>query len=319
MNVAFVFPGQGAQYVGMGRLLCEAYPIARETFAQADEALGFPLSSVYLDGPVEELRLTYHTQPAILTVSVACWRVFCELAGTLKPVCAAGHSLGEYSALVAAGTLAFTDAVRLVRLRGNFMDEAVPAGQGAMAAVLGADTGALADLCADVTREVGRPVEVANVNCPGQLVVSGDAMAVRMLTARAQEAGARRAIALDVSGPFHSVLMQAASVRLARELEKIRMEDPSCPVIANVDARPKSNSAEVKEALARQVASPVLWEASVKTMIQMSVTGFVEFGPGTVLSSLIKKTDRHADVWHVEDPESLERALAGMGSGELRA
>lgn len=315
MSVAFVFPGQGAQYVGMGRALRDAYPAVRETFAEADETLGFSLSSIFLEGPEETLRLTYYTQPAILTVSVACLRIFRERDTLLAPICAAGHSLGEYAAHVAAGSIKFADAVRLVHLRGRLMDAAVPAGLGGMAAVLGANPAALAQLCSEVTRETGRPVELANVNCPGQMTVSGASAAVARLVERAREAGARRAVLLEVSGPFHSSLMKPAEEKLAAALAEVRIEDASFPVVSNVDAEPVRNTVGIRKALAKQVASPVLWEASVRTMSGMGVRTCIEFGPGTVLSGLVRKTDKDIAVRHVEDPATLEEALAG---GEMR-
>ena len=316
MKPAFVFPGQGAQYAGMGRALAEAFSAARDAFAEADEALGFALSSLCFEGPEDRLRLTYYTQPAILATSAAAWRAFASAGGAVAPAFVAGHSLGEYTALVAAGSLAYADALRLVHLRGRLMDEAVPAGRGAMAAVLGAERDALAELCERVSADAGEPVELANVNCPGQLVVSGAAAAVQALATRAAEAGARRALRLDVSGPFHSSLMRPAGARLAAELAKTAVRGARVPVVANVHARPLLAADDIREALAQQVASPVLWEASVTAMAAGGVTDFVEFGPGTVLSGLIRKTAGQVRTWHVEDPETLSQALAGLAGGE---
>lgn len=312
-KVAFVFPGQGAQYVGMGRALADHSPVARAVFEEADDALGFSLSTMLFEGPEETLRLTYYTQPAILAVSIACFRLVQE-AITVRPAFVAGHSLGEYTALTAAGALSFADAVRTVHERGRFMDEAVPAGVGAMAAVLGAETAALTTLCAEITAACGKPVEVANVNCPGQLVVSGDATAVDLLIARAAEAKARRAIRLDVSGPFHSSMMQPAQAQLSTLLADTRLQSPTCPVVTNVTAEPLTDAAQIRSALAQQVASPVLWEASIHTMLQHGVHCFVEMGPGTVLSGLIRKTDKTATTLHVEDPASLETTVQALAS-----
>ncbi|PWI57350.1 ACP S-malonyltransferase [Sulfoacidibacillus thermotolerans] len=305
MAIAFVFPGQGAQYVGMGKDLLERYALVRETFAEADEALSFGLSKIILDGPESELRLTYYTQPALLTVSIACLRVL-QAQVDVQPAVVAGHSLGEYSALVAAGALPFQDAVRIVHARGKFMDEAVPAGLGAMAALLGGDVTQIKELCANISQQHELPVEIANVNCPGQVVASGGKAAVEELIVRAKEAQIKRAILLDVSGPFHSSLMRPATERLTDVLKRQVFTVPRCPVVANVSAKPVQNIVEIETALAQQVASPVLWEASVQTMIKMGVTTFVEVGPGTVLSGLIKKTAKSAQLYHVEDIASLD-------------
>lgn len=287
----------------MGRAAYDTYEEVRQTFREADEALGFSLTELCFAGPEETLRLTYYTQPAILTVSVALWRVLAARGVTADVV--AGHSLGEYSALVAAGALEFADAVRLVYRRGRYMDEAVPAGEGAMAAVLQGEREVIASVCDEVTREVGT-VQLANVNCPGQVVISGRADAVREAGKRVLERGAKRVVPLEVSGPFHSALMEPAALRLAADLEQVRIRDARCPVYANVDARPKVRAEEIREALIRQVSAPVLWEDSVRNMRAAGITRFVEVGPGKVLSGLVRKVDRAAETVSVEQPAEVE-------------
>jgi len=307
-KIAFVFPGQGAQAVGMGRDACEQFEESRAIFERADAALGFPLSDLIFQGPDEQLRQTANTQPALLTTSVALLEAFKRRG--VRPDYVAGHSLGEYSALVAAGVLAFEDAVRLVRSRGLFMEQAVPGGRGAMAATLGADRDALAALCRDITASVGL-VELANVNCPGQIVVSGSAEGVAAVAERGKEAGAKRVVPLDVSGPFHSSLMQPAADRLAAELDKVPFADAAVPVVVNVDARPVVAGAELKDLLVRQVVSPVQWEDSVKRLIAEGVDTFVEIGSGTVLAGLIKKIDKTVRVVSVNSASAvLEAELA---------
>ncbi len=315
MATAFVFPGQGAQYLGMGRELFERYTVAKETFQEADAALGFELSKLIFDGPESDLRLTYYTQPALLTVSIACLRVL-QAEMDFSPDVVAGHSLGEYSALVAANALPFRDAVRIVHLRGTYMDEAVPAGIGAMAALLGGDRQQIEQLCADISLHHELPVEIANVNCPGQLVVSGGAQTLEELVMRAKEAQVKRAIRLDVSGPFHSTLMRKAKEKLMAVLNKQIFTAPRCPVVVNFSAKPVTTIEGIEEALAQQVASPVLWEASIQEMIALGTTTFIELGPGTVLSGLIKKTDKSARLLHVEDVSSLTATTAALLQGE---
>lgn len=307
MTTAFVFPGQGAQYVGMGKELWLNFPIVKDTFAEADDALGFDLSRLILEGPTDQLRLTFYAQPAIIAVSTACRRVF-EAECSVRPDVVAGHSVGEYAALVAADVLSFSDAIRLVHERGRLMDSAVPAGSGAMAAILGGDVSKLEALCAQVSRDIGQSVEVANYNCPGQVVISGMARAVGIVIQRAAECGARKALPLDVSGPFHSALMKAAGEQLRDHLDNVQFAAPHCPVVVNITGKPTIIAKELQEALALQVASPVLWETSVLSMLEQGIQTFIEFGPGTVLSGLIRKINRTVRTLHVEDAVTLLEA-----------
>jgi [acyl-carrier-protein] S-malonyltransferase len=303
--MAFVFPGQGAQKVGMGRSLAAAFPICRETFEEADEALGEPLSTMCFEGPDDQLMLTENTQPAILAMSTAAARL--ATSRGLTPAFAAGHSLGEYSAHVAAGTLSFADALRTVRRRGRYMQEAVPVGAGGMAAILGLDADGVARACAEAAQ--GQVVTPANLNAPGQIVIAGHAEAVARAGERAKALGAKRAIPLAVSAPFHCPLMKPAEDRLAPELRALNSHDPAFPVIANVDAQPKTTAAAAIEALVRQISSPVRWEDVVKRLIADGARTFVELGPGAVLAGLIKKIDRSVTVVSVEDEAGLEAAL----------
>jgi [acyl-carrier-protein] S-malonyltransferase len=303
--IAFVFPGQGAQKVGMGRSLADASPICRDTFAEADEALGQPLSALCFEGPEDRLMLTENTQPAILAVSTAVARLAASRG--LTPAFAAGHSLGEYSAHVAAGTLSFADALRTVRRRGRYMQEAVPVGAGAMAAIVGLDADGVARACEEAAQ--GDIVTPANLNAPGQIVIAGHAAAVGRAGERAKALGARRVIPLAVSAPFHCALMKPAEDRLAPELRALPAHDPSVPVVANVDAEPKRTAASAIDALIRQVSSPVRWQDVVTRLVAEGVTTFIELGPGTVLAGLIKKIDRRVAVASVEDEAGLEAAL----------
>lgn len=306
--IACVFPGQGSQSVGMGQPLVAACPEAADVFAAADEALGFPLSAVMFEGPAETLTLTEHTQPAILTMSTAVWRV---LQGRgLAPAYVAGHSLGEYSAHVAAGTLAFADAVRLVRNRGRYMQEAVPVGTGAMAAILGLDEAEVTAACAEAAE--GDVVSPANLNGGGQVVIAGQAAAVVRAGEACKARGARRVIPLKVSAPFHCALMDPARDRLRPELEQAHAADPRIPVVANVDALPRITAAASVDALVRQVSNPVRWEATVQWLAAQGVDTFVEVGPGAVLSGLIRKVARDARVLSVETPEDVEAAVAAL-------
>jgi [acyl-carrier-protein] S-malonyltransferase len=303
--IAFVFPGQGAQKVGMGRALAASFPVCRATFDEADAALGERLSTLCFEGPDDRLMLTENTQPAILAMSTAVARL--ARSHGLEPDVAAGHSLGEYSAHVAAGTLSFADALRTVRRRGQYMQEAVPVGEGAMAAILGLDAEAVARACVEAAD--GQVVTPANLNAPGQVVIAGHAPAVVRAGDRAKALGAKRVIPLAVSAPFHCPLMQPAQDRLAPELRRLPASDPSFPVVANVDAEPKRTSAEAVDALIRQVSSPVRWEDVVRRLVADGATTFIELGPGSVLAGLIKKIHRGAVVASVEDEGGLEAAL----------
>ncbi|AIQ29686.1 MULTISPECIES: ACP S-malonyltransferase [unclassified Paenibacillus] len=302
-KIAFVFPGQGAQAVGMGKDVYEALPQSRAVFEKGDEVLGFPLSKLIFEGPESELKQTVNTQPALVTASVAYLEALRDLGVT--PDYVAGHSLGEYSALVAAGVLSYEDAVRLVRLRGQFMEEAVPGGQGAMAATLGADRAALSELCRSIS-EAGNSVELANVNCPGQIVVSGTVAGVNEVVQRVKEAGGKRAIPLEVSGPFHSSLMKEAAEQLAAELQKVTFNAPLMPVIVNVTAAPVTDPEEIRNLLVAQVFSPVLWQDSVEWLIADGVDTFVEIGSGSVLAGLIRKIDKNVKLVNINSLESAQ-------------
>jgi [acyl-carrier-protein] S-malonyltransferase len=310
--IAFVFPGQGSQKVGMGKSLAERFPICRDTFAEADAALGEPLSALCFDGPEDRLLLTENTQPAILAMSTAVCRLV-ESEG-VRPAFAAGHSLGEYSAHVAAGTLSFADALRTVRRRGQYMQDAVPVGQGAMAAILMLDAESVARACADASSELGgRVVTPANLNAPGQVVIAGHADAVALAGEKAKALGARRVIPLAVSAPFHCALMKPAEERLALDLRTLAVHAPRVPVVANVDGEPKRDAASAIDALIRQVSSPVRWEQVVQRLIAEGARTFVELGPGAVLAGLVKKIDRSMTVMSIEDEAGLVAAL-----GQLR-
>jgi [acyl-carrier-protein] S-malonyltransferase len=310
--LAFIFPGQGAHKVGMGQALADAYPVCRQTFEEADAALGEALSAVIFNGPEDRLTLTENTQPAILTVSIAAYRLL-ESRG-LRPAFVAGHSLGEYSANVAAGTFGFADAVRLVRRRGRYMQEAVPVGEGAMAAIIGLDTDAVAQACAEAAG--GEVVAPANLNGGGQVVIAGARDAVARASEKARAMGARRAIPLPVSAPFHCALMQPAQDRLAPELRSVAPADaraPLMPIVANVDAEPKRDRASAIEALVRQVSAPVQWESVVRRLASEGVTTYVEVGPGTALSGMVKRIHREAAVLNFGSPDDLanvEKTLA---------
>jgi [acyl-carrier-protein] S-malonyltransferase len=301
--IAFLFPGQGSQAAGMGKELAALYPVARHTFEEADDALGFSLSQLCFEGPAEKLRMTEITQPAILTVSTAITRVLQEKG--IVPQWVAGHSLGEYSAHVAAGTLDFAEAVRTVRNRGKYMQEAVPAGEGAMAAVLGMPIGLLQQVCAEAAQ--GEVVSPANINSPDQIVISGATKAVERAAEIAKERGAKRAIMLDVSAPFHCAMMQPAQDRLAADLKSLHFDDPEVPVVANIDAQPKNTADEARDALIRQVTGAVQWEGCIRKLIQLGANTFVEAGPGKVLTGLMRQIDRAPAAMNVEDEASLQK------------
>ena len=305
-KIAFLFPGQGSQSVGMGKALYDNFTVAREVFEEADHALGFSISKLCFEGPEEELRKTFNTQPAILTVSIAACRVLKE-AGVNAEI-TAGHSLGEYSALVAAGVLDFADAVRLVNKRGQVMQEAVPLGEGAMAAVMGIDRGLVVDICAQVEKEFGS-VQAVNFNCPGQIVIAGTTLAVEKAAAALKSAGAKRAILLPVSAPFHSTLLQPAAEKLAVELEKVEFHEPQIPIVANVNGKASVSKEGIKELLVIQAANPVLWEDCVATVAAFGATVSVEVGPGKVLTGFTKKIAPEITTLNVEDMESLQKTL----------
>jgi [acyl-carrier-protein] S-malonyltransferase len=311
--IAFLFPGQGAQKVGMGKSLADRFPVSRDAFTEADTALGVALSRLCFEGPEDQLLLTENTQPAILAASVAAWRAL-DAEG-VRASFAAGHSLGEYSAHVCAGTLSYADALRTVRRRGRYMQEAVPLGEGAMAAILGLDAEAVAAACEEAVRELpGRVVTPANLNAPGQVVIAGHADAVVRGGELAKARGAKRVIALNVSAPFHSPLMKPAEERLAPELRALAAADPAIPVVANVDAEPKRRGADAIDALIRQVSAPVRWEAVVRRLLTEGVRTFVELGPGTVLTGLVKKIDKSVTVMSIEDADGLAAALPSLRS-----
>ena len=299
--IAFVFPGQGSQKVGMGKSLADAFPVCRQTFDEADAALGESLSSLCFEGPEDRLMLTENTQPAILAVSVAAYRLLASKG--LQPSFVAGHSLGEYSANVAAGTFKFDDAVRIVRRRGRYMQEAVPVGTGAMAAVLGLDAERVAEACADAS--AGDVVSPANLNGAGQVVIAGAKDAVSRAGERAKALGAKRVVPLPVSAPFHCALMKPAELKLAPELRALETANPRVPIVANVDAEPKSTAGDAIDALVAQVSSPVRWEQVVRRLASDGVTTYVEVGPGTVLSGLVRKIQRESTVASFGSPDDL--------------
>lgn len=317
MKVAYLFPGQGSQATGMGKELFERFPIARSTFDEADDALGYSLSQVCFEGPDDKLRLTEITQPAILTVSTAAYRVLRE-QGVADAAFVAGHSLGEYSAHVAAGTLSFADAVRTVRHRGKYMQEAVPVGTGAMAAVLGMALDALQEVCREAAGDDATSVAPANINSPSQIVISGTAPAVQRAADLAKAKGAKRAMMLPVSAPFHCALMQPAQDRLAEDLRRLEFRDPSVPVIKNIDAQPTTSGADAREGLIRQVTGAVQWVKTVERLLSEGVTTFVEVGPGKVLCGLTgqvaKEVGKPIACSNVEDAASLEKTVATLGA-----
>ncbi len=310
-GIAFLFPGQGSQEVGMGRALAEASPAAAAVWAEADAALGFALSRLCFEGPEADLALTANTQPAVLTTSVAAAAALAERGVT--PRLAAGHSLGEYSALVVGGALQFADAVRLVRRRGEFMQEAVPVGTGAMAALLGVDLATAEQVCAEAAQ--GEVVGVANINSPGQIAIAGHRAAVERAVAGAAARGAKKSVMLPVSAPFHCALMKPAADRLAAELERVPVSAPRIAVVRNVDAGVTTTADEVKPFLVQQVASPVRWTDCTERLQREGASAFVEVGPGRVLIGLLKRTLDGVRGHHVEDPASLEKAVGAVRGG----
>ena len=309
--IAFIFPGQGSQYAGMGKDLAEKFPAARQVFEEADAALGFALSELCFNGPAEQLQLTENTQPAILTVSVAALRAL-ESEDFPGPDFVAGHSLGEYSALVAAGSLSLTDAVRTVRARGRYMQEAVPAGAGAMAAILGADLNVVMTACEEAGD--GQICSAANINSSNQVVISGDAGAIDRAIVLLKERGAKRALKLNVSAPFHCALMKPAQDRLAADLQRISFESLRIPVVTNVDGTAVRSGDQARDALVRQVAQPVRWLESVEFLTAQGVQSFVEIGPGKVLSGLVRQIDRSVRCVNVEDEASLRAAREALSA-----
>src|SRR5208282_1990438 len=309
-RIAFLFPGQGSQSVGMGKELADNYPVARQTFEEADEALGYKLSQVCFEGPEEKLKLTEITQPAILTVSIAAWRVLQEKG--LKPDYVAGHSLGEYSAHVAAGTLAFADAVRTVRNRGQYMQKAVPVGVGAMAAILGMPANKVGGILTDAAE--GEVCQAANINSPEQIVISGHAGTVERAIKLAHERGAKKAVNLPVSAPFHCSLMQPAQDRLALDLGALTFQNPSFPVVCNVDAAVVDSAEASRAALIRQVTGTVRWEPSVRLLIEKGASLFIEVGPGKVLWGLMRQIDRSKTCVTVGDEASLQKTLVQIAA-----
>jgi len=300
---AFIFPGQGSQYAGMGKDLADNFRVAKDLFDEADEALGFNLSQLCFNGPEEDLKLTTNTQPAILTVSVAALRVLQEEKGYTADYLA-GHSLGEFSALVASGTLSFADAVRTVRARGSFMQQAVPVGTGSMAAILGVESSILEEICLEAAQ--GEIVSPANFNSPGQVVIAGNTSAVNRAIEIAKGRGFRKAMLLPVSAPFHCALMTPAGEKLAEALADIELQEILIPVVSNVEAKPNSDKGKVKDLLVKQVSAPVRWEDSIKFMVQDGVSSFIEIGPGKVLSGLVKRIQKDSGISNIEDLSSLK-------------
>jgi len=309
-KLAYIFPGQGSQSVGMGKELCSQSENARGLFQIADQVLNFPLSEICFEGPEEKLRLTYHTQPAIMTTSYALATEFSSKAPS--PVVMAGHSIGEYSALAMAGVLDFQKAVELVYFRGKFMDEACPAGTGSMAALIGMDLDQARSMIEKLDLPDGESLDVAGLNCPGQVVIAGHKQALQVAIGEVRNFGGRMGVELNVSGPFHSRLMKPAEEGLGARLEEIVFQDAEVPVVANVTAKMESNGAELKQCLMSQLTQPVLWEESVREMLEFGVDTFIEFGSGNVLGGMIKKIDRKIPVHPVYDHNSLTKAIEAI-------
>jgi [acyl-carrier-protein] S-malonyltransferase len=308
-KIAFIFPGQGSQHPGMGKDLAEKFSAARQVFEEADAALGFPLSELCFNGPADELQLTENTQPAILATSTAALRAM-QAEEFPAADFVAGHSLGEYSALVAAGSLSLVDALTIVRKRGRYMQEAVPVGTGAMAAVLGAELGVVQDACNEAAQ--GEVCSAANINSPAQIVIAGDAGAIDRAIVLVKERGAKRAMKLNVSAPFHCALMKPAQDRLAVDLQNVRFAAAQTPVVTNVDATAEQNGGKLRDLLVRQVSQPVRWLESVEFLINQGVQTFIEIGPGKVLSGLVRQIDRNVRCVNIEDESSLRAARAAV-------
>lgn len=307
MKYALVFPGQGAQSVGMGKDICEISKAAKDTYVEADNALGFSLSDIIFNGPEQKLTLTAYTQPAILTTCIAICRALAEKGIKLAPAYVAGHSLGEYTALVASGVLSLADGVRLVHKRGAYMQEAVPEGMGTMAAILGLDADAVREVCSEAAQ--GEVCEAANFNTPLQTVISGHTEAVKRAVAIASQKGAKRSVMLKVSAPFHCSLMRSVADKLAVEMEKCTWNDVTCPLIANVSARAVTDIPSIRQGLYAQTYSPVRWVESVNMMSQNGIDGYIEIGPGKALSGMIKKIIRHAKTLNVEYVADLDKIV----------
>lgn len=306
-EVAFVFPGQGSQYVGMGKEIYENFDTAKKTFMEASDTLGYDVSDLSFNGPEEELNKTLRTQPCILTVSIAIYRVL--LSNGIRPSVVAGHSLGEYSAIVAAEVLSFKDTLKLTEKRGQFMQEASPEGKGGMAAIVGLRRDKVDDICLSVKSGYVSP---ANYNCPGQIVIAGEKQAVEEAMRLARKIGAKKVVPLAISVPSHCALMADASRKLAELLEKVKFKDPTIPFVNNADAMFLNNTDSIKRSLIRQLSSPLLWEDSIRAIVDSGVNTFIEVGPGKVLSGLIRKIEPSANVFNVEDVSSLQRVLAEL-------